>query len=194
MSTESKQEEKNPKTHYSAPDVATSPQMLGRRRFLGWLIGIGSCVVGILLLIPLFRLALYPLFGKAGQAVWSDLGPVDQYDSLTAPVHRVVKIQHVDGWRQTVSSKVVYVTKTPGGKLKVLTAICPHLGCEVAWLPQLHEFKCPCHGGTFAPDGKYITGPPPRGMDALPIAVRNGRLMVRYEYFRNLVPEREVIG
>lgn len=193
MSTESRLEEEK-KAHSAEPGAVTSPELIARRRFLGWMIGIGSTVVGILMLIPLFRLALYPLFGKGSQAVWSDLGPADQYDSLKWPVHQVVKLQDIDGWRQTVSSKVVYVTKTPAGKLKVLTAVCPHLGCEVQWLPERHEFHCPCHGGTFTPSGKYISGPPPRGMDPLPITIRNGHLMVRYEYFRNLVPQREVIS
>lgn len=179
-----------------APSSSESPllQDSERRRFIGWLLGVGAVVVGALLCIPLVRLVLYPLFGKSREGVWSDLGPSHQYDSLAAPLRRVVKIQDLDGWRQTVSQKVVYITKGPQGKLRVLTAVCPHLGCEVAWNPQLDEFKCPCHGGTFKASGEYVSGPPPRGMDTLPVTVRNGRLMVRYEYFRNLVPNKEVIG
>jgi len=171
-----------------------SPEERARRRFVGWLLGIVGAVVGVLLCIPLVRMALYPLFAKSGRAGWSDLGDANQYASLAAPERRVIQIQNIDGWRQTISEKVVYVTKGPNGKLRVLTAVCPHLGCEVAWDASLNKFKCPCHGGTFAPDGKYISGPPPRGMDTLPVDIQNGRLMVRYEYFRNLVPNKEVIG
>ncbi|MGH9326104.1 MAG: ubiquinol-cytochrome c reductase iron-sulfur subunit [Terriglobia bacterium] len=183
--------ERNAEVPSSPPLPPEAPE---RRQFLGWLLGAGALVVGVLLCVPLVRLVLYPLFAKSGASVWSDLGPLDQYNSLASPVRRVLKIQYIDGWRQTVSQKVVYVTKSPQGKLRVLTAVCPHMGCEVGWNPQLDEFKCPCHGGTFKPSGQYVSGPPPRGMDGLPLTVRNGHLMVRYEYFRNLVPKQEIIS
>jgi hypothetical protein len=31
-------------------------------------------------------------------------------------------------------------------------------------------------------------------MDSLPTQVKDGRLMVRYEYFQNLLPAKQVIG
>ncbi|MGH9404274.1 MAG: ubiquinol-cytochrome c reductase iron-sulfur subunit [Terriglobia bacterium] len=166
-----------------------------RRRFIGWLLGIGGAIVAALMAIPLVRLSLYPALAPSSAGVqWSDLGPMDEYTALTAPVQKVVKIQTLDGWEQTISQKVVYVTKNPDGKVRVLTAVCPHLGCQVAWIAQADHFHCPCHGGTFARDGKYISGPPPRSMDALPTRVQGGRLKVQYEYFRNLVPNEEVIS
>ncbi|MGH9378314.1 MAG: ubiquinol-cytochrome c reductase iron-sulfur subunit [Terriglobia bacterium] len=189
----------NPEKTEPASDLLPPPaEKAGkpdRRQFIGWLLGISGAVVTALLCIPLVRESLYPVFAKGtGGAQWSDLGPADQYASLTAPTRQVIKIRILDGWRQTISEKVVYVTKGPGGQVEVLTAVCPHLGCEVAWVPNQDHFHCPCHGGTFEPDGKYISGPPPRGMDTLPTTVQNGRLMVRYEYFQNLVPAKQVIG
>lgn len=166
-----------------------------RRRFIAWLLGLPSAIVAILLCIPLVRESLYPVYAKgAGGVTWSDLGSLDQFQSLTAPSRQVIKIKTVDGWRQTISEKVVYVSKNAAGQVEVLTAVCPHLGCEVAWIANQDHFHCPCHGGTFAPDGRYISGPPPRGMDTLPTTVQNGHLMVRYEYFQNLVPGKQVIG
>jgi Rieske Fe-S protein len=193
MSPKNSRQEANPEISPS-PSSPSSLGVMARRTFVGWVLGVSGAVVAGLLSVPLLRVALYPLFAKSGQAQWSDLGPTGQYASLVAPVRQMVKIQKVDGWQQTVSETVVYVTKDPRGQLQVLSAVCPHLGCQVAWNAGLHEFKCPCHGGTFAPDGRYITGPPPRSMDALPMAVQNGHLMVRYEYFRNLVPNKEAIG
>lgn len=180
-----------PSPPVSAPEATGQPD---RRRFIGWLLSISGAVVAVLLCIPLVRESLYPVFAKGTGAGWSDLGPMGQYTSLAAPARQVIKIKTLDGWRQTISEKVVYITKGPDGKVEVLTAVCPHLGCEVAWVQDQDHFHCPCHGGTFAPDGKYISGPPPRGMDTLPTTVQNGRLMVQYEYFQNLVPVKQVIG
>ncbi|MGH9401209.1 MAG: ubiquinol-cytochrome c reductase iron-sulfur subunit [Terriglobia bacterium] len=187
-------EKVEPSSDLQAPPPL-KPAQPDRRRFIGWLLSISGAVVAVLLCIPLVRESLYPVFAKGtGGAQWSDLGSMDQYTPLTAPTRQVIKIQILDGWQQTISEKVVYVTKGSSGQVEVLTAVCPHLGCEVAWVSDQDHFHCPCHGGTFAPDGKYISGPPPRGMDTLPTTVQNGRLKVRYEYFQNLVPTKQVIG
>jgi Rieske Fe-S protein len=97
----------------------------------------------------------------------------------------------LDGWRKIVSKQVVFVTQG-SGELKVLSAICPHLGCTVSWNVAEDKFICPCHGGVFAPDGTFRSGPPPRSLDSLDTKVVDGKLMVKYQYFRPNVPNREV--
>lgn len=44
--------------------------------------------------------------------------------------------------------------------LTAFSAVCPHLGCQVHWLPEKEEFFCPCHGGVFTSDGIATEGPP----------------------------------
>jgi Rieske Fe-S protein len=56
------------------------------------------------------------------------------------------------------------------------------------------KFVCPCHSGTFTADGERITGPPPRSLDVLESKVEDGVLKVRYQYFRQLVPNKEVMA
>jgi nitrite reductase/ring-hydroxylating ferredoxin subunit len=41
-----------------------------------------------------------------------------------------------------------------------LSSTGPHLGCQVSWQTQDARFFCPCHNGTFAPDGRPTGGPP----------------------------------
>jgi menaquinol-cytochrome c reductase iron-sulfur subunit len=106
----------------------------------------------------------------------------------------VITIEQRDGWRKAVFQKAVYVTKGANGRLTVLSAICPHLGCSVSWNDTKNQFICPCHAGVFAPDGRRISGLPPRSMDTLETTVKDGRLMVRYQYFRQLVPTKEVMA
>jgi Rieske Fe-S protein len=56
------------------------------------------------------------------------------------------------------------------------------------------RFVCPCHGGQFTPDGRHISGPPPRGLDNLPTQVKDGKLQVQFEYFRSNVPNQETLS
>ena len=165
-----------------------------RRSFLGVLLGLGSVFMGTLLAVPLMRFALFPLLRRTTQLKSSPVGDLSEFTSLTEPVMRTVQIEQVDGWRKAVSEKAVYVVKDTAGQLAVLSSICPHLGCSLPWVDEKSEFVCPCHLGRFAQNGKLLGGPPPRGMDLLESRVENGVLQVHYQYFRQLVPFKEVIG
>jgi menaquinol-cytochrome c reductase iron-sulfur subunit len=165
-----------------------------RRSYIGWLMGLCTAGVSAVLAIPLVRFAIYPLTAETTKTAWSDVGASSEFSSLTEPVQRPVTVEQLDGWRKTVSNKIVYVTKNDAGQLSVLSAICPHLGCSVQWSGRKKEFACPCHGATFATDGKCTGGPAPRAMDSLESSVSGDRLMVRYRYYRQLVPDKQIIG
>jgi menaquinol-cytochrome c reductase iron-sulfur subunit len=165
-----------------------------RRSYLGWLIGLCTAGVGAVLSAPLIRFTLYPLRTQTTEVKWSDAGAISDFASLLTPTQRSITVEQVDGWRKTVSEKIIYVSKSSTGQLEVLSAVCPHLGCSVQWRDSKHEFECPCHSASFGPDGSPLGGPAPRRMDSLATQIQNGRLMVRYQYFRQLVPTKEVIG
>jgi len=169
----------------------------GRRSFFLWLIAVGTAAMGTLLAVPLVRYVLYPVFAVTTSLSWSDLGPESDFASITAPERKVVNIKQVDGWREAVSRKPVYVTKgNRKGSLNgigVLSAVCPHLGCEVPWNAAEGRFVCPCHGSQFAPDGSLLQGPALRGMDTLPIKVEKQDLMTRYEYFQALLSYKKKV-
>jgi menaquinol-cytochrome c reductase iron-sulfur subunit len=174
---------------------ASQPKDMGRRSFFAGLLGIGTAGVGLLLSIPVLRYVLFPLTTKTRQRSWSALGPLSQYKSLaTAPVRKTVTFSQQDGWRQLVSAQSVYVTHSAGGKVEVLSAICPHLGCTVSWQAGQDRFVCPCHGSEFDADGKHIAGPSPRNMDRLPLRVDNGQLEVEFQYYRPNVPNQELMS
>ena len=178
----------------TASQNAKAKVVFNRRSFFGALLGIGTAGMGALLGIPVLRYVLYPLYAKSSKSGWSVIGKSSDLADLTAPQLKTIDFRQLDGWREVDSSQSVYVTKGLDGELKVLSAICPHLGCSVSWQKGQDEFVCPCHGGRFAPDGKHISGPPPRGMDPLPNKVEDGNLMVRFEYFRSNAPNRQILG
>jgi menaquinol-cytochrome c reductase iron-sulfur subunit len=165
-----------------------------RRSFLGALLALGSFCIGGLLSVPLLRFALFPLLRRTTELKASPVGSLSDFSSLSEPVVRTIQIEQLDGWRKAVSEKTVYVTKGSDGQLCVLSSICPHLGCTVPWVSGKKEFVCPCHGAVYSSDGSRISGPSLRGMDALETIVQDGQLMVRFQYFRQLVTDKEVIG
>jgi Rieske Fe-S protein len=165
-----------------------------RRSFLGVLLAAGTASVGALLAVPLFRFVLHPLLRVTTPLSWAEVGSVNEFAAAAGPVKKLITVEQRDGWRKIVSERAVYVAKQADGQLAVLSSICPHLGCSVAWHAENNQFLCPCHGGRFAADGKLLGGAPPRGMDRLDSKVEEGMLKVHYQYFRQLVPDKEVIA
>lgn len=166
----------------------------GRRSFFGVLLGVGGSFVTALLSVPLARFALFPLLRRTTELKGSPVGAVSDFSSLTEPVARTVQIEQVDGWRKAITEKTVYLTKDSQGQLAALSSICPHLGCVVPWVSNKKEFVCPCHGARYSADGSRISGPSLRGMDTLETSVEDGQVLVHFEYFRQLVADKEVVG
>jgi menaquinol-cytochrome c reductase iron-sulfur subunit len=176
-------------------DCAGSGSMVETRSsFFGALLGVGSVFVSGLLSVPLIRFALFPLLRRTTEIRKSPVGAMNEFSMLTEPVMKTIQIEQVDGWRKVVSEKAVYVTKDAKGNLSVLTSVCPHLGCTVPWNKEKNQFICPCHGARFTQDGTRISGPSLRRMDTLETSVEDGQLLVRFQYFRQLAPNKEVIG
>jgi menaquinol-cytochrome c reductase iron-sulfur subunit len=172
----------------------SEPDVESRRSFLGVLLGLGSLFVGALLSVPLVRFALFPLIRRTTELKSSTVGELNEFSSLTEPALKTIQIEQVDGWRKTISEKAVYVTRDRQDKIRVLTSVCPHLGCTVPWNKEKQQFICPCHGATFTADGTRVSGPSRRGMDTLETSIEDGQLQVRFQYFRQLVSDKEVIG
>lgn len=59
--------------------------------------------------------------------------------------------------RRGLSKLAVY--RAADGSVHERSAVCPHLGCIVAWNPVEASWDCPCHGSRFGPTGAVIHGP-----------------------------------
>ena len=172
----------------------TPVQIPERRSFLGYMLGTLGALVSAALAVPLVRFATFPLGVHSDESTWSDVGKIDDFNALAEPVARTVDINTLDGWRSSVAQNGVYVLPGTNGSLKVLSSVCPHLGCSVRWLAEQGKFVCPCHGGTFTRTGARVSGPPLRSMDELESKVENGILKVRFQYFRQLIANKELLG
>jgi menaquinol-cytochrome c reductase iron-sulfur subunit len=102
------------------------------------------------------------------------VGPTWQRVDVVAPVVR-------DAWTaaRDVLLGAAWVRKR-ADKLEALSAVCPHLGCAVGWQAEKKSFFCPCHDSAFSENGEHGAGPAKRGLDPLPIEVRDGRLRLTW--------------
>lgn len=108
---------------------------------------------------------------------WLDVAPVAELTE-PHPLGRKIVAEHIAGWAITTEEHNIFVL--PEKNNQVLSAICPHEGCEVAWDQNTNRFACPCHESYFAADGTRMSGPSPRGLDPLPMRVQDGKLQVQY--------------
>jgi menaquinol-cytochrome c reductase iron-sulfur subunit len=178
------------------PQINEGPKVepSGRRSFLSALFALSAAAVSALLAIPLVRFSTFPLRKDTTETDWSDVGPVQEFASLTEPTAKTITMERRDAWQTTSSQTAVYVLPTKDGQFRILSPVCPHLGCSVRWVGDQDKFICPCHSGSFTADGERIAGPPPRSMDTLESKVEGGILKVRYQYFRQLVSNKEVMA
>jgi len=162
-----------------------------RRRFLK----VATCAlgggVGLAAAIPVLRLAVDPA-GK--QTVTSpteplDLGPAESF--FVGPPRRVEIVAPIikDGWSaaRDVVLGAAWVRRIgpKASDLDVRSAVCPHLGCAVAFDAAQNNFLCPCHDSRFSLEGNKLSGPSQRGLDQLPIRIGNdGHLMLTWERYK----------
>lgn len=113
----------------------------------------------------------------AASESWLDVAQLSELTGLQ-PVSRKIVAEHVAGWAVATEQHPVFVL--PAHNHQVVSAVCPHEGCEVSWEERANRFSCPCHESFFAADGARISGPARRGLDALPVRVQDGKLQVQY--------------
>ena len=152
--------------------MAQNAAGMSRRSFVASFSGAFAGLVAAVIGTPMLRYILYPVQTVGAALKWTEVGDVSDFDNIDSPVSRTISLTQRDGWREVVTPQPVFVTRTGEGKLQVLSPICPHLGCSVAWRADQNKFVCPCHGGQFDADGKRLSGPPPRGLDRLDVQVK----------------------
>jgi glycine/D-amino acid oxidase-like deaminating enzyme/nitrite reductase/ring-hydroxylating ferredoxin subunit len=74
-------------------------------------------------------------------------------------VDATAKISNDEGAVLRKGAAKVAVYRDPTGALHQCSAVCPHLGCIVAWNPAEKTWDCPCHGSRFDKFGEVINGP-----------------------------------
>jgi menaquinol-cytochrome c reductase iron-sulfur subunit len=166
-----------------------------RRRFLEFCTNALLTVLGLLVIVPGFAYFLAPLRNRLRKTkADSSFQSAGTLDSLPVGQWKLVSFETLDqdGWEKVRGRHAVWVRRESGtvNEIRVLSPICPHLGCPINWQPDRQEFLCPCHGGRFDVQGQQIAGPPPRAMDPIEFHIENGQLLVRWQDFKIGVADR----
>jgi cytochrome b6-f complex iron-sulfur subunit len=75
---------------------------------------------------------------------------------------------------QDSSGQPILISQPQSGQIVAMTAICTHMGCQVA--PGRGELVCPCHGSVYSLTGDNVSGPAPKPLAHVDVHVSNGEV------------------
>jgi len=136
-----------------------------RRRFVEVLLGGGFLATAVAFVYPVLRYLVPPKT--------TDLGG----DSVVAG--RVGELKPNSGKIFRFGSRPGLLIRTASGEYRAMSATCTHLSCTVQYRDDLREVWCACHNGKYNLDGRNVSGPPPRPLEAFDVQVRGEEIFVR---------------
>ena len=149
----------------------------GRRRALILFVNTAVALLGGAFTALVGAFALRPP-GSAASGRWMRAGTTDDLKP-DEPVARVLAVSRADGWYRERARQTVFLVWDGETQIRALSATCTHLGCQVQWDAKGKKFRCPCHGGVYAADGRVLEGPPPRPLDTIEARLDKTSVLVR---------------
>ena len=142
------------------PPSARTP----RRRVVEFLLGGGLFASLVSFVYPVLRYLVPPRVADLGgdEVVASKIGDLKPNGS------KIFRF----------GSRPALLLMTAEGEYRALSAVCTHLSCTVQYRNDLHEIWCACHNGLYDLNGRNISGPPPRPLEAFQVHVRGDEIVV----------------
>ena len=75
------------------------------------------------------------------------------------PSSPLEKIKRYSGDVFNIDGKKRAIYCDAHGKRNVLSPVCPHMSCIIAWNDAERTWDCPCQGSRFTPTDEVIEGP-----------------------------------
>jgi Rieske Fe-S protein len=143
-------------------DVA--PPQPARRRFMQAVLGTGLAASAISFLYPVLRyLVPPPATDIGGNAVLA--AKASELKANSAKIFRF-------------GSKPGLLVRTVDGEYKAMAATCTHLSCTVQYREDTKQVWCACHNGMYDLNGRNVSGPPPRPLEAYEVHVQGEDVVV----------------
>jgi glycine/D-amino acid oxidase-like deaminating enzyme/nitrite reductase/ring-hydroxylating ferredoxin subunit len=93
----------------------------------------------------------------------------DRLTSLNAEDRPVQALRPGEGGIFDADEGKIAVCRDKQGVVHACSAVCTHLGCDVAWNASEQTWDCPCHGSRFSPDGTVVNGPAVSDLRRVPV-------------------------
>ena len=135
-----------------------------RRTFLDVLIAASGAVLGAFVIYPIARYLVPP---KAPEAATRRVVAAKQ-DEVSPGGFKIFPFGGEPG----------ILIRTRNGEYRALSAVCTHLGCTVQLRPDGQSIWCACHNGLYDLEGRNVSGPPPRPLEAYVVHVVGGDVVV----------------
>ena len=136
-----------------------------RRRFVEVFLSAGVVASLASFLYPVLRYILPPETAEA--------------TSDTVLAGRVGDLKPNTGKIFRFGSKPALLMLMPDGQYSAISAVCTHLNCTVQYRSDLRSVWCACHNGMYTPDGRNISGPPPRPLEKYDVFLKGEEIYVR---------------
>jgi len=147
------------------PTPVDSTHEPGRRKTLALIVNSAVAVIGGAFSALVGVFAVRPARGAAAER-WVRAGTLGDL-TPNVPVPRVLSVPRADGWYRERARETVFLVWDGAKEVKVFSATCTHLGCQVLWDGDAKKFRCPCHGGVYDVSGQVLEGPPPKPLSTI---------------------------
>jgi Rieske Fe-S protein len=148
-----------------ATATTPEPQEAPRRHFINILLGTGLLASAASFFYPVLRYLIPPKL--------PDLGS----NAVLAAKVSELKPNMAKTFR--FGTRPGLLVQTAQGEYRAMSATCTHLGCTVQYRSDLREIWCACHNGMYDMNGRNVSGPPPRPLEAFEVQVRGDEIFVR---------------
>ncbi len=147
-----------------------------RRGFLARVVIALNALIAIIVATPAVGYLLSPLL-RQRSSQWVVIGKATKFVA-GVPQRVVYEYDDEGGYSVERTRSVAFVGRTPGD-LIVLSPVCTHMGCNVAFDDTAGLFECPCHGGKYDTSGRVVEGPPPEPLRRFQSRIRDGNLEIQ---------------
>ncbi len=150
---------------------------ISRRQFMDHSIKLIGAFFTLTLGVPAVGYLISPAIQQqAGK--WVRLARSSQVET-GVPTLFTVTIDKTTGWVRSEVASSYFVYTENGEDFKVMSNICPHVGCQTNWNAADGFIHCPCHDGRFDVQGNVIAGPSPRSLDQVVFRVdETGNILI----------------
>jgi Rieske Fe-S protein len=145
--------------------VERQSEKVPRRRFVNLLLGTGLVGSAASFLYPIMKYFVPPKVADMGG------------DAVLAAKISEVKPNTAKTFR--FGTRPGLLVEVAPGEYRAMSATCTHLGCTVQYRPDLREIWCACHNGMYDLNGRNVSGPPPRPLEAFNVQVKGEEIFVR---------------